>query len=287
MIFHDFLNDRQPQTGAIAAGGHIRFGVLIALLRRETGAVILDLDDDPALVGLGDADDDTTRRRLRGGRRLAAQDRIDRVLQQVGQGLAELAPVAPQHDGSIRELDRKRDVGMGALLQEYGLPAQPGKVLRLHDRCRHPGKGRELVDHALDIADLLDDDVGAGFEDLRVALDLLEIFALQPLRRKLDRGQRILDLVGDAPGHVGPGGLALRGQQLGDVIKGNHKAFGLVVDALRGDPHKEGPRVAGAGDLDLRLDEPQGMATGGLDQLGHLRQGLGQFLSDELLHIYR
>jgi hypothetical protein len=49
------------------------------------------------------------------------------------------------------------------------------------------------------------------------------IAALQPLGGELDRGQRVLDLMGDAPGDVGPGGAALVGQLVGDVVEGQHR----------------------------------------------------------------
>ena len=52
----------------------------------------------------------------------------------------------------------------------------------------------------------------------------MHVFALQPLGRKLDRGQRVLDLMGDAARHIGPGGGALGGDQIGDVVEGDDKA---------------------------------------------------------------
>ena len=48
--------------------------------------------------------------------------------------------------------------------------------------------------------------------------------ALQPLGRELDRRQRVLDLVRDAARDIGPGGLALRRLQLGDVVEGDDEA---------------------------------------------------------------
>ena len=55
-------------------------------------------------------------------------------------------------------------------------------------------------------------------------VDLLAVAPLQPLGGELDRGQRILDLVGDAAGDVGPGGAALVEQLLGDVVEGEDVA---------------------------------------------------------------
>ena len=57
---------------------------------------------------------------------------------------------------------------------------------------------------------------------------MLAVAALQPLGRKLDRGQRILDLVGDAARHVGPGRGALGGDQVGDVVE-RHDACPVVA----------------------------------------------------------
>ena len=56
-------------------------------------------------------------------------------------------------------------------------------------------------------------------EDRRVVGDHLAVFAAQALGRELDRRQRVLDLVGDAPRHVGPGRRALRGDEIGDVVE--------------------------------------------------------------------
>ena len=55
--------------------------------------------------------------------------------------------------------------------------------------------------------------------------------ALQPLGGELDRGQRILDLMRDAPGDVRPGGAPLVGQLVGDVVEGQHRAV-LIAHAL-------------------------------------------------------
>ena len=98
---------------------------------------------------------------------------------------------------------------------------------------RHAREGRELVDHAADVADLADDRVGALREDFGIGGDLAGIFALQPLGRKLDRRQRILDLVRDAARDVGPGGGALRRDQIGDVVEGGDEAAAVRAALAR------------------------------------------------------
>src|SRR3546814_9660002 len=51
---------------------------------------------------------------------------------------------------------------------------------------------------------LADDGLGHPLEGLGVAGDLRQVFPPQPLGRKLDRRERVLDLVGDPPRDVGP-----------------------------------------------------------------------------------
>ncbi len=67
--------------------------------------------------------------------------------------------------------------------------------------------------------DLADDRVGALVEDgSSSSVDLLAVAALDALGGKLDRRQRVLDLMGDAARDVRPGGRALRDDQVGDVV---------------------------------------------------------------------
>src|SRR5579883_3549588 len=123
-------------------------------------------------------------------------------------------------------------------------------------------------------------------EGFGVALDLLQIAAAQPFGGKLDRGQRVLDLVGDAAGDVGPGRLALRRQQLGDVVEGNDEAADLAaVDALGGDADQKGAGAVVALDLDLRLGQPLRPARRVVEQAGHLRRDQGEVGADHRVEI--
>ncbi len=124
-----------------------------------------------------------------------------------------------QHLGRCGDVEG--NLGIGHALQEYGLLQKFLNVFRAHHRRRHAREGREFVDHAPDIADLPDDRVGALGEDLGIGFDLAGIFALEPFGRKLDRRQRILDLMGDTARDIGPGRRALRRDQVGDVVEGD------------------------------------------------------------------
>src|SRR3546814_1971 len=122
-------------------------------------------------------------------RLLAALDRLDGVLDQVGERLAYLAAVAGHHQGLRWRRVAELHLRLRRALQEYSLLDEPADVLPTHHRCRHPRKGRELVDHAPDVADVAHDGIGADLEGLGVARDLADILALQALGGELDRGR--------------------------------------------------------------------------------------------------
>ena len=81
--------------------------------------------------------------------------------------------------------------------------------------------------------DLTDDGRDRFGEAVAILADLAGILALQALGGQPDRGQRVLDLVRDPPGHLGPGRLPLGRQQGGDVVEGDDVA-------------QDGPRRAAA-----------------------------------------
>ena len=96
-----------------------------------------------------------------------------------------------------------------------------------------------------------------------IRLDLAAILALQALGRELDRRERVLDLMRDAARDVGPGGIALGGDEIGDVVEGQHVAVGVVLGAFRGDAGKEAAGFSGALDIHLAFRE-SGRAAEGL-----------------------
>src|SRR6516225_8614391 len=132
-----------------------------------------------------------------------------RILYDVDQGLAYETRVATNHYRAGRENCLKGNIRMGGALQEHGLAHNFDQILRLDHWRGHSREGGEFIDHAADITDVPDNRIGAHREGFRVVLDLLEISAPQSLRRQLYRGQRVLDLVRDPTGDIGPGRLAL------------------------------------------------------------------------------
>src|SRR5208283_6040551 len=136
-------------------------------------------------------------------------DPLDRILHDVLDRLGEEAPV----DLRVKPLGGKLlddvYVGVADPHQEGRLAYTFAQIVTLRAGLGHAREGGELVDHPLDVVDLSHDRVGALVEDLAIRLDELAVFSLETLRRKLDRGQGILDLVGDAARDVRPGGAAL------------------------------------------------------------------------------
>src|SRR5690349_14711758 len=108
---------------------------------------------------------------------------------------------------------------MGDFLQEESLPNQVDRVLVTEHRLGQAGERGEFVDHLPEIADLADDRAGQLLEQLAILLDLLAVAALEPLGGKLNRGERILDLVRDTAGDIGPCGLALIDELTSDVVE--------------------------------------------------------------------
>ena len=104
VVFHDLLHDRKSEAGALRAGRHIGFGQALALGLRQAAAIIRD-DDRLAVLDQRQRDVDPARRRIG---RVASGDGVDRVLEQIGQRLADLPRVEnmPPPSGLDRDVER-------------------------------------------------------------------------------------------------------------------------------------------------------------------------------------
>ena len=147
------------------------------------------------------------------------------VLDDVGEALRNQTPVEMGRHRVFSNFGFKIDIGVTDTHQEHGLTDRIGHVLRRHYRRWHARKPRELVHHTPDIVDLPHDRAGALLEYRLVFGDDLPVLAAQTFSGKLDRRQRVLDLVRDAAGDVGPRGCTLRGDELGNVIQRNDVAM--------------------------------------------------------------
>ena len=89
------------------------------------------------------------------------EHRLDRVLQQVGQGLGDLLGITIQLNVSRGKACFEPNAGARALLKVNGLAHQILPRSVGENRRRHPGEGGELVDQAADAVDLADDRIRA------------------------------------------------------------------------------------------------------------------------------
>ena len=131
------------------------------------------------------------------------------------------------------EPEAEGDVVMRHFLQEQGLAHEIAGVFRAENGLGQPREGRKFVDHLPEVADLADDRRRQLLEQFRISLDLAAVAALETLGRELDRGERVLDLVRDAAGNVGPCGAALIEQLAGDVLEGDDMAIAVSRDLDR------------------------------------------------------
>ena len=154
------------------------------------------------------------------GRTVAIADGLDGVLDQIVQQLAQ---------ANLVGLDRQRFLGQLQLdLHPGGIVAVEiehlgDKLVQFQRRqlqARRAGVFAEGVHHFLHRLHLLNDGVGAALQHPALFfVELLEIFVADALGGELDRRQRILDLVSQAAGDLGPGGVALGPHQVGDVVE--------------------------------------------------------------------
>src|SRR6202789_2961569 len=271
MVFGNLAHDGEPEAGALRAGGHIGLGQPVALLMRQADAVVGGAKCD-AVADQFQRRHDMTGLLAAGG--FARRDRLAGILEHVGERLAHQPSVAFEIDRLGRRLDVEFYRVVCRALQEHRLVQQLQRVLPAHHWRRHARERGEFVDHAADVADLADDGVRALGENFRIGDDLLAVFALEALGGKLDRRQRVLDLMGDAARDVGPGGGALGGDQIGDVVESDDEA-GLASALLAVDLDAQIAHLAAALDARFPARPPDRLRQRAADQAGELGNGLG------------
>ena len=210
-------DDGEAEAGALLARRHIGLEQPAAVLRRQAHAVVDHVDDD--------------RRRPRASRRRGC----GRVPRSSG-GTAAIASAAflmmlvsaceisrrskRAGIGSSRQLELDVDVGVADA--HAGTP--PRAPCRRRPRPAITGFGmrakRENSSTMRPMSSTWRTIVSVHWsKTARILGDRPCRIAAQALGRELDRRQRVLDLVRDAARDVGPGGGALRRDQVGDVVE--------------------------------------------------------------------
>src|SRR5436190_3247385 len=165
VLFHDALDDGEAEAGALLARGHVRLRQAMTVLARQADAVVSNADE--RLIGIDARFDQDATLVTRLGV-LARLDRLARILDEIGHRLSNKPPIEREHRVRLGELDGDIEIAGAYPLKHRCLLHHRDQVLRLERRGRHARKGRELVDHASDIADLANDRIGALLEDLLV-----------------------------------------------------------------------------------------------------------------------
>src|SRR6266581_2859264 len=130
---------------------------------------------------------------------------------------SEIRAAAPQGD-VLLEVGLNASSGLfvqGKYLRDESVQIQSAQLRR-----RRAGIVAEIIHHVLHGGDLRDDGLRGVVERAR-RLDrkFVAEFRLQPLRRELDRRERVLDLVSEPARDLAPGRRALRRDQLRDVVE--------------------------------------------------------------------
>ena len=247
MFLDDLLHHGQPQAGAAGLRGDIGFECTLENFFRETGAIVHHLEANGTRLavirsgGLGRDDGQAVRK---------IGHRVERVLHQVVDDLAQLAGVAGQQRQLRREFGTQPAAFLLGRVQAQHLDDQRVQVQRLQPGRGQPRVVAELVDQRLHRLHLGDDGAHRAHQHLLVGAGQLGLeLVLQPLGRELDRRQRILDLVGQPARHLGPGDAALRDHHVGDVVEDQQPcAFGQQRAA-----HQQRLRRLGAAELERFL----------------------------------
>ena len=196
-------------------------------------------------------------------------------LKQVGEGLVDHRPVEVGEDRGLGQVDPVAHVRVAGLLEDDGLADQLAEVEGPALGRGHPRELRELVDDAAEVVGLAHDHVGVLLERGTLRADHRAELAAQALGRELDRGERVLDLVGDAPGDVAPRRHALRHDEVGHVVEGDDVALEVAVVGLAaGDADEEVALAGAAAELDLGLGDAALALVEAVEEVGELRHRL-------------
>ena len=170
-------------------------------------------------------------------------DAFCRILQHIGERLRHQPTIEVGENRFVRQLLLKSDVRAADPHQKDRLAHAIGEVVPRRARLWRAREGREFVDHAFDVVHLPDNGVRALVEYVPALDDVPAVASFQPLGRELDRRQRISDLVRDAAGDVGPGGGALSGHEVADVVE-RDDARAIIASRISGDANVENALAA-------------------------------------------
>ena len=207
---------------------------------------------------------------------------VDGILNDVGQGLTQQTGITHHHSPVRFRIKIGVEIHLLGFVQGNLTMRQLGKRQFFHHRLRHAGKIGKFINHAADIIDLTPDDGQILAELLAFCLVLRPVFTPQPVRRQLDRGKRILDLMRDATGHIRPCRLALRGQQVGHILERDDIADYTPINPFGRDTGAKGQARPVPLKHDLLLGKPAAARCACGDQPGKFRHNIGELSPDHV-----
>ena len=156
-------------------------------------------------------------------------DRIDGIVNEIDEHPFDLFAVKRNPGNIIPELgfqlNPRRQV---IVIEVQGFFDHLVQIIRLRIRFWNSGEFRKFTDHFFQLLDLIDN----GFRGLNQGFlirNLGSIFSADAFCRKLDRGQRILDLVGNPARYFPPGPGPFQPLHFGDVVEDRDHADGSSV----------------------------------------------------------
>ena len=188
-----------------------------------------------------------------------------------GDGLHGIADEIHENPGQLRLRPHHHDIFQAYVLELEAVPVVEHRQLFLQEGRKvdfirllriQLRKGREFVGGLRKHVDVIEQSLAAFVEFVLPALVSLALETHQALYLELHRSERILDLVGDLPGHSAPRLVALRLSQLAGALAelGHHVVVGI---------HEAGNLILAIVLNVLELPDPRGIHLG-----PHLNQRL-------------
>ena len=200
MLFHDALDDGQPQTGAFGPGSEERFENLRHLSVVDAAARVGHRNLHGGVFAFHD-------QVTRDGDLAAGRRRLDCVVDEVAQDFRYLDPVAMHQGDAAAALDDDVDVLVGGHVGQRGhrLVDDPGQLVPVRPQALGPGETQHVAHDFFHVTDLAQTHVQVFM--IRVVRGV--VAARQDLQVHLDGRKRIAQIVGDHTRHPAHGGQAL------------------------------------------------------------------------------
>ena len=200
MLFHDALDDGQPQPGALGAGGEEGLENLRHLFAVDAPARVGNRNLHGGFLAVHD-------QVTRDGDLAAGRRRLDCVVDEVAQDFRYLDPVAMHQGDAAAALDDDVDVLVGGHVGQRGhrLVDDPGQLVPVRPQALGPGETQHVAHDLFHVTDLAQSHVQVFM--IRVVGGV--VAARQDLQVHLDGRQRIAQIVGDHARHPAHGGQAL------------------------------------------------------------------------------